>query len=380
MPDSDLKTTICSMLDLSSVYIRWLSSYILSTLRQDQRRKRMAESHSEQHRSRFKVALVEPNNQPAPPWVTQGLEGEGIEFIIHECRTPEELVKIAGDADVVWVFGDNQIVTAENLALLPRCGALIRSGSGTDNVPVEAATKLGIIVANTPEAVSDQVSDHVIGLLFAVVRQVALQDRLVHAGMWNMRAGFPNWHVDGQTLGLVGFGHIARLLVRKLRGFELTVLAHDPFVSAEVMESFGVRPASLEEVLSQSDFVSLHCPLLKSTHHLMSEREFKLMKPRAILINTSRGPIVDEAALLRALTEGWIAAAGLDVFEEEPTPPGNPLLKLDNVVATPHIAGYSDRYLELFWRYSMETAIDLSKGRWPRSYVNRSVQPRWNLK
>ncbi|MBI3942351.1 MAG: C-terminal binding protein [Chloroflexi bacterium] len=339
----------------------------------------MAESQNKNSIARFKVALVEPNNQPVPPWVTETFEHEGIEFIVHACRTPEELARVAGDADVVWVFGDNWIVTTETLALLPRCGAIIRSGSGTDNVPVAAATELGIIVANTPEAVNDQVSDHVIGLLFAVVRQVGVQNQLMHRGIWNARAGFPNWHVYGQTLGLVGFGHIARLLVRKLRGFELTVLAHDPFVTAEVMASYGVRPAGLDEVLSQSDFVSLHCPLLPSTYHLMGEREFKLMKPRAILINTSRGPVVDEAALLRALTEGWIAAAGLDVFEQEPTPPDNPLLKLDNLVATPHIAGYSDRYLEEFWRLSMETAIDLAKGRWPRSYVNRGVQSRWPL-
>jgi D-3-phosphoglycerate dehydrogenase len=255
----------------------------------------------------------------------------------------------------------------------------VRSGSGTDNIPVKEATALGIIVANTPEAISDSVSNHAIGLLFAIMRQIVVQDRAVRRGQWDRDLGWPRWHLHGRTLGLVGFGHIARLVARKMSGFDLTILAHDPFVKADVTADAGVQAVPFDELLSKSDFVSIHCPLLDSTYHLIGERELRLMKPEAILINTARGPIVDEPALLRALQEGWIAAAGLDVFEQEPTPIDNPLLRLDNFVATPHIGGYSDEFWDNFWRFSVETVIDLSNGRWPRSYVNRDVKPRWDL-
>lgn len=329
--------------------------------------------------SRFKVALVGLNNQTVPEWVSGPLAQAGIEFVAHDCTTREELARHAGDADVVWVLGSHQCLYAENLDVIPRCGAIVRSGSGTDNIPVADATRLGIIVANTPGATSDSVSDHTIGLLFAVTRQIAWQDRLVRQGEWAPKRGWPGWHVHGQSLGLVGFGHIPRMLVKKLSGFDLTVRAYDPFVSAEEMARHALRAASLEEVMAQSDFVSVHCPLTKDTHHLIGEKELRWMKRTAILINTSRGPVVDEPALARALTEGWIAAAGLDVFEHEPVDPHNPLLTLDNVVLTPHIGGYSDESGDLFWRLSLETALDLAAGHWPRSVVNRDVKPRWAL-
>ena len=329
--------------------------------------------------SNFKVSLVALDGQTPPDWVAKEVQAAGIDFVVHECTTREELADHAGDADVVWVFGGSPIVTAENFEVLPRCGAVIRTGSGTDNIPVGEATHRGIIVANTPEAHSDGVSDHAIGLLFAVVRQIAVQDRAVRRGTWDRALAWPEWHLHDQTLGLVGFGHIAQLVARKLSGFEMTTLAYDPYVSTEVMAAQGVQPAKLDEVLSRSDFVSIHCPLTKETHHLIGARELQLMKPRAILINTARGPVIDEPALVRALTKHWIAAAGLDVLEQEPTASDNPLLKLDNVVLTPHIAGYTDESQEACWRLSVETAIALAHGRWPRSFVNRDVKSRWNL-
>ena len=327
----------------------------------------------------FKVALVDVNADAVPDWVSDGLAHESIDLAAAECTTREELLGLAGDADVVWLRAGSRIVTAESLPDLPRCGAILRTGSGTDNIPVEEATRLGVVVAHTPEAHNDEVSDHAIALLLAVVRQIAANDRALRSGIWHREHAVPSWHLGGQTLGLVGFGHIGSLVVKKMSGFDMTVLAHDPYVDAETLAAAGAHPAPLEEVLSKSDFVSLHCPLTKETRHLIGERELRLMKPGAVLINTSRGPVVDEAALARALTEGWIAAAGLDVFDQEPTPPDNPLLKLDNVVATPHMAGYSDQHGDAAWRLSMEAVIDLSKGRWPRRYVNRDVKPRMKL-
>lgn len=327
----------------------------------------------------FKVALVNRDRSEVPAWVAERLAKEGIDFVVHKYTTREELAQTAGDADVVWYYHPSITVTAEDLAVLPRCGAIIRTGSGTDNMPVAAATKRGVIVANTPGAVSGAVSDHAIGLLFAVLRQIVVHDRALRKGAWVRKTDLLCWHPSGQTLGLIGFGNIAQLIARKMSGFEMTVLAYDPYVSADVMASQGVRAAELDDVLSQSDFVSINCPLKEDTYHLIGERELRLMKPAGVLINTARGSVVDEGALFRALTEGWIAAAGLDVFEQEPVDPDNPLLQLDNVVVTPHIGSRSDESAPESWRLSVETAIALANGHRPRSYVNRDVKPRWDL-
>ena len=325
----------------------------------------------------FKVALVGMDGNGVPDWVYSDLKQAGIDFAFKLCKTREELAEVGSDADVIWVFGNHESVYKENLDVLKRCGAIIRTGSGTDNIPVAEATKLGIIVANTPEAISDSVANHAIALLFAVGRQIVTQDRLVRQGKWDRYLAWPDVRFHDRTLGLIGFGNIARSVARKMSGFGLTTICHDPFVKPEAMTAAGVKPVDFDTLLRESDFISVHCPLLPSTHHLINDRTLGLMKPTAILVNTSRGPVIDEPALIRALSEKRIAGAGLDVFEQEPIATDNPLLKLDNAVLTPHIAGYTDEFWMNFWKLSVETAIDLSKGRWPRSYVNHDVQPRW---
>jgi D-3-phosphoglycerate dehydrogenase len=331
----------------------------------------------------FKIALVGLDNQTVPDWVLSELTKDGIRLVIHECENRQQLAEWAGDADVVWVFGSSRCLHGEmsldELSILPRCGAIIRTGSGTDNVPVKAATQLGIVVANTPDALNDAVSDHAIGLLFAVIRQIVLQDRNVRNRIWDRQRGFPRWHLRGQTLGLVGFGRIAQTVVQKLEGFQLTKLAYDPFVVSEVFAKHSVQSVPLDELLSRSDFVSVHCPLTPETRQLIGRSQLDKMKREAILINTSRGPVIDETSLIAALKSGRIAGAGLDVLDPEPPDWTNPLLKLDNVVITPHIGGYSDHYLPNSWRLSVDTATDLWNGKWPKSCVNPEVKPRWNL-
>jgi len=332
----------------------------------------------------FKVALVGHEGQIVPDWVFERMVSEGITLIVNECQTRDELLRTAEDADLIWVFGGSRILfnggNSDDLVSFPRCGAILRTGSGTDNIPVESATQLGIIVANTPEALSDAVSDHATGLLLAVVRQIPLQDRAVRGRGWDRNHGFPRSRLRGRTLGLVGFGNIAQAFVRKLSGFRMKFLAHDPYVSPTVFRDHSVTSLELDEVLAQSDFVSLHCPLTPETTHLIGERQLRLMKPTGVLINTSRGSVVDERMLFRALTEGWIAAAGLDVLEKEPPDWNNPLLKLDNVVVTPHIAAFSDDYLDESWTISVNAVVALAQGCWPRSCVNGRVNPRWNLR
>jgi len=271
-----------------------------------------------------------------------------------------ELAEYAGDADVVWLFGGSRILRGGNITAVPRCRAILRTGSGIDNVPVEEAASRNIVVTNTPAAMSDGVSDHLIALLFAVVRRVAELDRAVRLGRWPQTTAQPLGGVQGRTLGLIGFGHVAREVARKLSGFALKVFAHDPFVPAETMASHGVTPAEIGKLLAESDFVSLHCALTAATRHLIGEQELRQMKPTAILLNTSRGPVIDEAALAWALAERWIAGAGLDVLEYEPPTPDNPLLQLHNVVLTPHAAGHAADGVNARWRASVEKVLALT--------------------
>lgn len=318
------------------------------------------------------VALVDLDGHPVPDWVRDRLAGEGIDFVAFDCKTRDELAAQAGDADVIWLFGGSRVLQG-NLDVAPKCRAILRTGSGTDNVPVDDATRAQIVVANTPAAMSDGVSDHLIALLFAVIRRVAELDRAVRAGRWGKTPVMPLNRVQGRTLGLVGFGHAAREVARKLSGFEMRMLAHDPFVSVETLAAHGISPVGLRELLAESDYVSLHCALTPETRHLIGENELRLMKPTAVLLNTSRGPVIDEAALVRALAERWIAAAALDVLEQEPPAPDNRLLALDNVVLTPHVAGYAYDGVAIRWRISVDTVLALSRGETPTSWVNKSA-------
>ena len=328
---------------------------------------------------KFTVAMVHNVAGSTPTWVREILAREGIQLLERHCANPWEMFPWAESVDVLWLMGGGTCITAESLAKFPNCGAILRAGSGTDNVPVAEATRLGIIVANTPDAIAHAVAEHAVALLLATERRVALHDRALRKGRWQQFEHWPESPIHGKTLGLVGFGHIAQLVAKKMGGFELKIIAADPVVTAEQMARLGARKVELDELLTESDYVSLHCPLTDKTRHLVGEAQLRRMKKAAVLVNTSRGPVIDEAALVRALREGWIAGAGLDVMEVEPIQPDNPLLALDNVVLTPHTAAHTQRIWEDFFRASAETLIDLSKGRWPRSYVNREVKPKWKL-
>jgi D-3-phosphoglycerate dehydrogenase len=224
-----------------------------------------------------------------------------------------------------------------------------------------------------------QVAEHAIGLLFAVIRQIVRQDRLVRQGVWDRHRAWPDWHLVGQTFGLVGFGRIARLVAKKVGGFEVNIIGCDPVVDRETMKAQGVEKVDLDELFSRSDYISIHVPLSDKTRHLVGESQLRLMKKTAVLVNTARGEIVDQRALVVALTEGWLAAAGLDVLDPEPPAPGDAILALDNVVLTPHIASYSDVFSEGFWRHSVETLISTATQGMPRWIVNPEVVPWWTM-
>ena len=325
----------------------------------------------------FQVVQVVNDGHPMPDWVPEQLTRAGIDLKVAICWSTAELAAQTSEADVVWVYGGRALIQGEALDVLKRCGAILRTGSGTDNIDVKRATELGIVVANTPQAVTDPVSDHAISLLFSLRRQVVRHDRLVRQGVWNYRAALPGRRFREATLGLVGFGRVARLLVRKLAGFQMQLLAYDPYISKAVMAEHGAHKVGLDELLQTADAVIVLCPLTPETQHLIGERELGLMKPQAVLVNCARGGLVDEAALIWALQEGRIAGAALDVLEQEPPAPENPLLRMENVILTPHFAGYSDDYLSDNYAASVEALVDLSERRCPFSIVNPQVEPRW---
>jgi D-3-phosphoglycerate dehydrogenase len=323
--------------------------------------------------------MVANDVPPTPDWVGRRLAERGIDLIESACTNPSEVERAAVDADVVWVMGGSPVLAADVLGRLRCCRVILRTGTGTDNIPVGPATALGIVVANTPEAAMHQVAEHAIGLLFALVRQISVQDRLIRRGTWDRYQAWPGWHLQEQTLGLLGFGRIARLVARKIAGFDMKVIACDPAVDALTMDAHGVEKVNLDDLLGRADFVSVHVPLSAQTHHLIGERELRLFKPRAILINTARGAVIDQRALVRALSERWFAGAGLDVLESEPPASDDPILELDNVVLTPHIASYSDVFPEQFWSHSVETLIEASTSGMPLWVVNPEVQPWWRV-
>ena len=286
-----------------------------------------------------------------------------------------ERLRLAESAEVLIV--SSAPITREFMSALPQLKGVVRSGIGVDTVDVEAATDLGIIVANVLNFCRDEVAEHALGLLLAVARKIVLADRMVRRGGWVVgvqESMLPMRRLKGQTLGLVGFGGIGQRMAEVARGVGLQVLAYDPYVSKDTAEALGVRLLPLAEMLPKSDIISLHVPLSKETRHLINAEAFGLMKRGAILINASRGPVVDEVALESALAEGRLAGAGLDVLEEEPIKLPHPLLNFENVVITCHYGSCSlEAYAEMRRVISVETA-QMLRGEFPEYFVNPQVK------
>jgi len=277
------------------------------------------------------------------------------------------------EADVVLVSGAP--ITRRVMENLPRCRGVVRYGVGVDNVDVAAATDLGIVVAHVLDFCTEEVANHALLFLLAWAKKLLPLDRRLRDGRWG---GFPAAEfpaIYGQTLGIVGLGQIGRSLAGKAQALGMEVIAYDPYVK-EGGEPLPARLVALEDLLRQSDYVSLNLPLTQETFHLIGERELALMKLTSVLINTARGGVVDEAALVAALRQRRIAAAGLDVFEVEPLPASSPLLELDNVILTPHTAGISEMSARKVRTEVGKAAADLLAGRWPRYVANRGVKPR----
>jgi D-3-phosphoglycerate dehydrogenase len=258
---------------------------------------------------------------------------------------------------------------------LKKCRIIALGSVGVDYVDVAAATAQGIPVTNCPDTFIEEVADHAMMLLLATHRRCIEQDRMVREGRWG--EGRPQLlqipRLMGQTMGFIGFGRVARATAIRARAFGLHMKAFDPFVEELTMSALGVEPASLSDLLSTSDFVSMHLPDTPETRGFFKEKHFKQMKKNALFITTGRGPTVEEAGLIKALQKGWIAGAGIDVFEIEPTKPDNPLHKMQNVILSPHNASASARFDPARKRRVGQNVALVLSGRWPLSCVNPTV-------
>jgi D-3-phosphoglycerate dehydrogenase len=319
---------------------------------------------------RFKVILIE-HGYASTQCEREIIEAAGGEFIDAEKLPLEEALRLCEDAD--GIFCRRLEVTAAIIERFRRCKMLVRYGVGTDNVDVNAATKAGIIVGHVPAYCVDEVSAHAIGLLLTCARRIVPTHRKMEAGEWDVHRGEPIFRMEGRTLGLVGLGRIGQATARKLNGWGLNLLATDPYVEPARAAALGVKLVSLETLCRQSDYLSLHCPLLPETRHLICKRTLALMKPGAMLVNTARGPLVDLTALVAALDSEHLSCAGLDVFEEEPLPADSPLRRHPRLVLTDHTAWYSEESQRELQRTAAEEMVGVCTGGLPLSLANPEV-------
>jgi len=307
-----------------------------------------------------------------------------------EAATPAEIIPYVADCDAL--FAVSVKLPTPVIESLKHCKVISRLGTGTDKIDVATATRRGIIVTNVPYFCVEEQADHTMALLLALERKLPQMDQATRAGAWN-RARYqshPNRRLSALTLGLVGFGNSARATAARARAFGMRVLATRRNMNAPRTDAdaLGVEMVDLETVLRESDYVSLHLPLEKETYHLLDEAALRKLKASAYLINTSRGAIVDEMALVKLLQERAIAGAGLDTFElidvfvPDGPPPAHPLLQLDNVILTPHVAAMSIQAAQDVARGGVENMVSILSGYWPNpeNIVNRGVKPWFPLK
>ncbi len=293
----------------------------------------------------------------------------GAELILAQVRNEEELIRTCKEAD--GLINQYALLNRKVLENLPQCKVIARYGVGVDSVDLKAATDLGIMVANVPDYCIEEVASHAVALILTLARKTALFDRQVKSGQWDFRMGIPIGRLRGKMLGLIGSGKIGLGVAKMIAPFGVKVMAYDPFLKENPE---GIQLKDFETVLKESDFISIHCPLNDSTRHLIGEREFSKMGKKPLLINTSRGPIIDEEALIKALKGGQISGAGLDVLEKEPPDVSNPLLKMENVILSPHVGFYSVESISELKRRTAQNVADVLMGRWPASVVNQEVR------
>jgi len=292
----------------------------------------------------------------------------GAKLSLTQVTKEEDLIRACQEADGLII--QYALLTRKVLEVLPKCKVISRYGVGVDTIDLQAATDLGIIVANVPDYCVDEVADQTLSLILGWVRKQVFFNQRIKSNQWDFQQGRPIHRIRGKILGLIGCGTIGVEVARRISAFGVRVIAFDPYLKKPPQ---GIELFDFDTVLKDSDFLSIHCPLNESTHHLIDGKALGKMEKKPLLINTSRGPIVDEIALIQALAEGQVSGAGLDVLEEEPPDPQNPLLKMENVILSPHVSFYSEESIRELKRRTAENVVEVLMGKWPKSVVNRNV-------
>ena len=318
----------------------------------------------------FLVIHTDPDLHPLDSSMQGRLEEHGAQVVLFS-GSHDDFLQMAVDADAI--LNADFRITAHIISSLGRCRVISRFGIGVDNIDVKAATAKRIPVANVPDFCTEEVADRAFALLLACASQLIQLDRRVRKGQWREGKLPESVQIEDQILGLVGFGRIARAVGRRGRAFGMRIIAHDPYLTPSVIEQEGASAASFEQVLSQSDFLSLHAPLVPETRHLINAVALRLVKPSAILINCARGGLVDEQALVAALREGRLARAGLEVLEMEPPRKDNPLLGMDQVVFTPHSAAHTKKALHRVREAAVDAVVRVLGSERPLHVVNPDI-------
>ena len=320
--------------------------------------------------AQFKVIITDfgspENDLEANELKNSGLD---IELVRLNAKTPQELLPHVADADGLIVQWTN--INRDVIQALQKCKIISRYGIGVDMIDLAVAGEHGIPVCNTPDYCIEEVSTHTITFLLMLNRNIKAQDQHVRDAKWGSPNPVPPSRLSTQTLGIIGMGNIGRVVVQKAKAFGLKVLVFDPYLSAEKAVEGGAEKVELDELLRRSDYVSIHCPLTAETRHLISTPQLQAMKSAAYLINMARGSIVDQAALYQALVDKTIAGAALDVFEVEPPPADESILKLDNVIFTPHLSSWSAESFVQLRQEVVRNVVEALQGQIPRSIVNR---------
>jgi D-3-phosphoglycerate dehydrogenase len=321
--------------------------------------------------------LITDHSWPSVAPEQRILEEAGATVVVARSGEQSELLRLAPDVDAILTCFAT--VSGEMIRAAKHLKIIGRYGIGVDNIDVATATQQDVLVTNVPAYCLDEVAEHVLALLLTMARNLRSYDTAIRASDWSLTAGRPLFRVRGQTLGIVGFGKIGRTVAQKVAGLSLRVLAYDPVMDGAAIRAEGAVPVPLQQLMADSDFVTLHVPLNGDTKHLINAELLGLMKPSAFLINASRGAIVDKEALIDALNGGRLAGAALDVFEPEKPAVDDPLWKARNLLATPHVAFYSEESVLELEIKAAQNVIAVLHGRRPESVVNPEVldRPRW---
>lgn len=320
----------------------------------------------------MKAIVVDKNSADGLDYFIQKkiFEENGIEFVLEDCQTEDEIIEKCQDADALLVI--YRKITPRIMDSLKKCKVILRYGIGYDVIDVKAATERGIKVCNSPTHCLDEVATHTIAMILAMERQLVFYNNLVKEGKWLANAGFKPHRLSSQTIGFVGFGHIARRAADFAKGFGFKMIAYDPFLSEAVINAAGAEKVELDRLLAESDVISLHTPLMDSTFHLIDKESIAKMKDGVMIVNTSRGPIIAIDDLVKAVKEGKVRAAALDVVEGEPiTVPNHPLFETGRIICSPHAAYNSIEAEQQMMSVLAHTAVDVLNGENPANIVNK---------